>query len=337
MRENTAELLELSGYEVTSCENGKNGVEFARELRPDLIVCDIMLPGLDGYGVLHLLSNDSDKVQIPFIFLTAKTEKRDMRKGMELGADDFITKPFQDIDLLNAIESRLKKRKMLDESSDKGSESLLSLLSDAGQALKMQHLSEDYIVQQHKKKEIIYREGDHANYLYYVKYGQIKTYRISDDGKELITGIYMAGDFFGYRPILTETIHDAYAEILEDSELYKLKRTQFYDLIHKDNTVATKFIKLLSKNLSEKEKELIELAYSSVRKRVANKLLELSKKSNDQVVTITRTNLARLVGTSKETLVRTLTEFKEDGIINTDGSDVEILNSKKLSSLVKNW
>src|SRR5574343_1429966 len=109
VRENTAEILELAGYEVLTAENGKVGVEKAVKESPDLIICDIMMPVLDGYGTLHMLSKNDKTAHIPFIFLTAKAERSDMRKGMEMGADDYITKPFDDIELLNAIESRFKK------------------------------------------------------------------------------------------------------------------------------------------------------------------------------------------------------------------------------------
>src|SRR6188472_3023247 len=109
IRENTAEILDMAGYKTFTAENGKKGVEVALSEKPDIIICDIMMPELDGYGVLHLLKKNSATREIPFIFLTAKTERSDLRKGMEMGADDFITKPFEEIELLNAVETRLKK------------------------------------------------------------------------------------------------------------------------------------------------------------------------------------------------------------------------------------
>src|ERR1035441_9605056 len=104
-----AEILELANYDVTTAPDGKEGVKHAQELVPDLIICDIMMPELDGYGVLHILGKDPKTARIPFIFLTAKAEKSDMRKGMNLGADDYISKPFDDTELLDAVEVRLKK------------------------------------------------------------------------------------------------------------------------------------------------------------------------------------------------------------------------------------
>src|SRR5665648_207127 len=109
IRENTVEILELAQYEVASAPNGKIGTALAKEIKTDLIVCDIMRPEIDGYWFLYLLSKDPMTAAIPFIFLTAKAEKSEIRKGMELGADDYLTKPFEDTELLSAIQSRLKK------------------------------------------------------------------------------------------------------------------------------------------------------------------------------------------------------------------------------------
>src|SRR5471030_2897480 len=112
IRDNVVEILELAGYEVFDANNGKTGVDLALKNLPDIILCDIMMPELDGYGVLYLLNKKTETAAIPFIFLTAKAEKIDLRKGMEMGADDYLTKPFDNIELLNAIESRLKKKEI---------------------------------------------------------------------------------------------------------------------------------------------------------------------------------------------------------------------------------
>ena len=131
VRENIAEILELSKYQVFTAQNGKEGVELARKNKPDLIICDIMMPVLDGYGVLHLLSKNTDTASIPFIFLTAKADKNDFRKGMGMGADDYITKPFDDTDLLNAIESRLKKSETLKSEFSKNVDGLNAFIKNA--------------------------------------------------------------------------------------------------------------------------------------------------------------------------------------------------------------
>ena len=108
--ETTKEILELADYTVLTALEGKTGVELAKNEKPDLIICDIMMPELDGYGVLNILGKNPNTSSIPFIFLTAKTDKNDIRKGMNLGADDYITKPFEETELLDAVEMRLKRR-----------------------------------------------------------------------------------------------------------------------------------------------------------------------------------------------------------------------------------
>lgn len=110
VRANLVELLELESFEVLSAEDGRAGVQLARQHLPDLIICDIMMPELDGYGVLGELRQDSATATIPFIFLTAKTEKSDMRQGMSLGADDYLVKPFTRQEILDAISARLAKQ-----------------------------------------------------------------------------------------------------------------------------------------------------------------------------------------------------------------------------------
>jgi DNA-binding LytR/AlgR family response regulator len=108
-----SELLELKGYDVFSASGGKEGVKLALELIPDLILCDIMMPDYDGYKVLKKLLGDSKTALIPFIFLTAKAEMNDLRFGMDLGADDYIVKPFNAKELYKAIETRIVKHKSI--------------------------------------------------------------------------------------------------------------------------------------------------------------------------------------------------------------------------------
>ena len=110
MRRNLLTILKLEKHTATGAENGRVGVEAARKEKPDLILCDVMMPELDGYGVLRALRDDPALVATPFIFLTAKGEKPDVRAGMNLGADDYLTKPVAKADLLNAIDARLRRQ-----------------------------------------------------------------------------------------------------------------------------------------------------------------------------------------------------------------------------------
>src|SRR5689334_11533817 len=109
MRRNITTLLRYHDFQPIAAENGRKGVEAARRESPDLILCDVMMPELDGYGVLQALQTDASLARTPFIFLTAKGEKDDLRSGMNLGADDYLTKPVANADLVRAIETRLRR------------------------------------------------------------------------------------------------------------------------------------------------------------------------------------------------------------------------------------
>lgn len=112
MRRNIAKLLRFRDYQPIEAENGRKGVELARQEKPDLILCDVMMPEMDGYGVLKSLQQDAALALIPFIFLTAKGDKDELRSGMNLGADDYLTKPVANNDLVNAIEARLRRSEL---------------------------------------------------------------------------------------------------------------------------------------------------------------------------------------------------------------------------------
>jgi signal transduction histidine kinase len=118
LRNDIIEMLSFEGFDVVGAENGSVGVDLARSYQPDLIICDIMMPELNGYEVLNELRQDQTTIAIPFIFLTAKTDRADMRQGMGLGADDFLTKPFVATELLATVQARLEKREALQSIAD---------------------------------------------------------------------------------------------------------------------------------------------------------------------------------------------------------------------------
>jgi len=111
MRKNLATILEMEDFQVVTAADGLSGMEVARSERPDIVICDVMMPGLDGYQVLAKLRAEPAMATLPFIFLTAKGDKADLRSGMNLGADDYLTKPVSREDLLAAIEIRLTRRR----------------------------------------------------------------------------------------------------------------------------------------------------------------------------------------------------------------------------------
>jgi CRP/FNR family cyclic AMP-dependent transcriptional regulator len=340
MRENTAELLELSGYSVATAENGKFGVEKAKADRPDLIICDVMMPELDGYGVLYLLSRDKETAGIPFIFLTAKAERADQRKGMELGADDYLTKPFEEDELIRAVEGRLKRMEHMTSGHSNDMQGLNAFIDEARAALELENLAKDRRVRKYNKRDIIFHEGDQASALYFVADGKVKTFKINEDGKEFVTGLHGPGDFIGYVALLTEKSYEWSAMALEDCELCIIPKADFISLVHRNQDVSVRFIKLLSNKLIDKEKQLIDLAYNSVRQRVAEALLQLCNKYRDQKsgsfsMNIPRNDLASLVGTATESLIRSLSDFKEEGIIVIKGSEIAVTDEKKLRHIAQ--
>jgi CRP-like cAMP-binding protein/CheY-like chemotaxis protein len=335
VRENTAEILALAQYTVITAVNGKEGVEKAQKEKPDLIICDIMMPILDGHGALHLLSKNEETASIPFIFLTAKAERGDFRKGMEMGADDYLTKPFDDVELLSAIESRLKKNDILKREFTKNFNGISDFINEAKGIDSLKKLSEERDIRNYKKKDDIYKEGAYPKGIYFINKGKVKAYQTSESGKELITELHKEGDFFGYLSLLQDEKYTSSATALEDSEVFMIPKEDFFALIYKNAEVSRRFIEMLSDNLREKEKQLVKLAYNSVRKRVAEALVNLSdkyKKENDEKfsMNVSREDLANMVGTATETVIRTLSDFKEDKFIEITGSTITILNYDKL-------
>jgi CRP-like cAMP-binding protein len=338
IRENTAEILVLAGYEAYTAENGKKGVETAIKENPDLIVCDIMMPELDGYGVLHLLRKNETTQRIPLIFLTAKTERGDYRRGMELGADDYITKPFEEIELLSAIEVRLKKLEVLNQQYPASPSGFAQFLKDVKDHHRFQQLSENYDTRQLERRQTLYAQGNRPKFVYYLIKGKIKTYKLHEDGKEYITNLYGPGDFIGYTVILKETNYDDSAMVLEEAEVMLIPRDEFLQMLHKDPLVAGQFIQIMAQHVKEKEDRLVSLAYSSLRKRVAKAVVDIADKFglNEKAapIEISREDLAQYVGTATESLIRTLSDFKAEKLIEIHSGKITVNHLDKLRNLL---
>ena len=336
IRENTAEILELAGYKTLTAENGKKGVEAATKGKPDLIVCDIMMPELDGYGVLHLLRKHSDTQNIPFIFLTAKTERSDFRKGMEMGADDYVTKPFEDIELLNAIEVRLKKSEVLNNQYPSTPQGLNEFIKDVKNSGLLKQLADQYDVESYHKKQSLYSEGKRPRFLFYLVNGKVKAHKTHEDGKEYITDLFSPGDFIGYTALIEDKNYDDNATILEDAEIMQIPKEDFLQMIYNDINIANKFIHIVTQNVKQKEERLLNLAYSSLRKRVAKALVDVSSKfkAQNSPLEISRDDIAQYIGTATESLIRTLSDFKEEKLIEIKSGKIIVTDIEKLKHLL---
>lgn len=333
VRENLSEILNLSGYQALAAENGKIGVEMALEQQPDLVLCDVMMPELDGFGVLHILSKQAKTADIPFIFLTAKAEKEDFRKGMSLGADDYIVKPFDDTTLLQTIETRLRKHDRLRQASNKQNGGGLEHFINEAKALEaIQRLSENREIRHYRKKDPIFQEGEVPRWLFYIEKGNVKIFKTNDDGRELILRIAGPGEFLGYLALLQEDHYPESAAALEESTIRLIPKDDFFALVYGHRDVNARFIKLLAGHVAEQEQQLIDLAYNSVRKRVATAIVHLFDQGHREI-NLLREDLAALAGTAKETVIRTLTDFKTEGLIDIRDGFIAVEKPEKLRGM----
>lgn len=324
MLENTAELLELSNYKVYTASNGKDGVKIAKKENPDLIICDVMMPGLDGYEVLHILSQDPKTEMIPFIFLTAKSGKSDFRKGMNLGADDYLTKPFEEMDLLSTIERKLKKFSKRNTSSAPSN------------TMNVEDVIKDATVKIFKAKEKIFYESESPNFVFYILSGEVKSWKTDSYGKELITNIYKENEFIGYTAVLKGTPYKHSASTLKETKLAAIPKNEFLSWVNSNTAASNLFLKKMAGTIVEGNEKLLKVSYGSLRERVAQVLLKLGKKSEEGIpssIEYSREDLSNLVGTATESLIRVLKEFKDDGLINVDKRKIEIIDYEGLTKV----
>lgn len=333
--ENIASILKLGRYEVFTANSGKQGIELIQQNQPDLILCDIMMPDLDGYGVLHLLSKNPETANIPFIYLTAKTEQRDFRMGMNLGADDYITKPFDGLELLKVVELRLKKNDLIKTNFQNNIADINDFFNKTKQLPDFQKLSDKRLSRVYRKKEFVFYEGQPPNHLYLISRGEVKTYKSNNNGKEFITGLHGPGQFMGFVSLLENKPHNDSAIAVKEAEIYMIPREDFLTMIYINKEIARKFIGMLASNLYEAENTMFELAYQSVRQRVANILIKLDAavtrpQNAHNAIFVPRKDLSKMVGTSTESLNRTLADFKDEGIIEMHEKGIKIVQRSKL-------
>ncbi|MCK5443855.1 MAG: response regulator [Maribacter sp.] len=337
LRENTAELLELSDYEVITASDGKKGVKMAKECLPNVIICDIMMPGLDGYGVLKTLVQDTSTKHIPFLFLSAKTEREDIRKGMNMGADDYLTKPFEEFELINAIESRLARASILRELGSADINENNNELRDVKTINALKNYIDDHGQDmEFAQGELIYREGGNVHLIYLVLKGIVKTHKLEENGKELITGIYNADDFFGFSSLAANEIYEEFATAIEETILVGVSKEKLRRLIDENHGLAMELMHVLAENLTQAKQQLLEMAYGSVRKKTASTILKFSDKLKQDTqgnFHILRSDLANVAGMATETLIRTLSSFKKEGLIEIQDHRIKILDMDKLAQV----
>lgn len=341
LRENTAELLELSNYNVITAPNGKVGINKALKHVPDIIICDIMMPEVDGYGVLEKLSKNEATSQIPFVFLSAKTERKEIRKGMDLGADDYLTKPFDEEELLSAIESRIAKATLLAKNlqhlskehsgKDKNEDKFRNLNE-------LKNFFDDYgEIINYQKGNLIYNEGDHSNKIFLILKGVVKSHKMDENGKELITTLHKPDSFLGFTSFQENIPYQESATAVDAVDIAGISKNELKEILGKNQAVSLELMNVLSDHLSEVKEQLLQMAYSSVRKKTAQTILQFAEalnKNPEDIIKISRNDLASVAGIATESLIRTLSEFKKRELIEIEGRNIRILDLDGLQSVI---
>ncbi len=339
LRETTAEILELENYEVVTAADGKKGAELAKQFLPNLIICDIMMPEMDGYQVLEILSSDKKTQRIPFIFMSAKTEITEVRKGMDLGADDYLTKPVSEELLISAIESRLAKATLLNENEQKKEKS--NKQEGAYDGIRSIEELKNYFcdfgtTKIIEKGQLIYREGQYCNDVYLIYKGNVKSFKIDEFGKELILNIYSDDDFFGFS-IASDNMPNYEAIMtLGKTEVVYISKITLLKILEANHELYLQILKFINENLTEVKEQLMEMAYGSIRRKTAKTIIKFANKmayKPTDNINISRRDLASVAGVATESLIRTLTNFKKEGILEIEGRNIRILDLKKLEAI----
>ena len=339
LRETTAEILELENYKVVTAADGKRGAEQAKILLPDLIICDIMMPEMDGYDVFKVLLEDEKTKRIPFIFMSAKTEIKDIRKGMDLGADDYLTKPVEEELLLSAIESRLAKSELLHEASidEETIEETKNLFKDIKNVEDLKNYFCDFGTSKiYKKGEFIYKENDNSNFVYLVYKGKVKGVKIDEFGKELIVTIHKDDDLFGFSAIFDNSRNYESTITMEKAEIMIVSKRILQDILKNNYSLSLDILHLINEHLSEVKDQLLQMAYGTMRRKTAKTILKFANKMRykpSTSINIARRDLASVAGIATESLIRTLTDLKKEGIIEIEGRNIKIIDLEKLESI----
>lgn len=326
VRENIAELLELAGHKVIQAENGIEGIKLAKQHLPDMILCDIMMPELDGYSVAEVLGRQKETEAIPLIFLTAKAEKEDFRKGLERGAVDYLTKPFESVQLLDTVEMRLNKlrlKKPVNAGEAAWNNWRESMLGGNNTSLSGKQLHHKVF----EKHDEIYLEGDQSEEVYFILSGGVRLERMNSRGKKICIDVKREGGFFRWSPGFQNGNHINSAVAVEHSEVYRIPQSEFLPMFSEQPELA---VHLLSNILKENDKIgtfAISMAYGSARENTARALLHFYEEIDGEfVVRLSRDDLANSVGMAPESISRTLAKFKSEGAIETHGRNIHLLD-----------
>jgi CheY-like chemotaxis protein len=330
--------LRREGYQVSSALSGEDGLSLVKQKLPDLILLDLMLPGMDGLEVCRHLRTQAETRDIPIIMVTAKGEESDVVLGLGLGADDYITKPFEEEELISAVESRLAKAEIVSKASQNktihNNQNGDSILKNLNQLKNF--FDENGVVSSFNKGDLIYEEGERSNKIYLILEGVVKSYKMDGNGKELITALYKADDFLGFTSFAESIIYQESVMAVENVQVAGISKNELKEIIGNNKEVSVEILNLLTDNISYIKEQLLQMAYGSVRKKTAKTILQFAKildKKPEDAIKISRYDLASVAGIATESLIRTLSGFKKNGLIEIEGRNIRILDLEKLNAI----
>ena len=261
VRHGTAEILTFEGYEVIEAENGLQGVEIAKKQDPDVVICDIMMPELDGFGVLKELRHNPQTSSTPFIFLTAKSTKEDIEKGLEAGADAYLTKPFTVEELVETVNARLKRKKfeqLLEMPYEKmpGEGRVLMrevaaapLFAELDVPERQRILKYLYVEDFDAGHVIQYEEKTQECTLFSILSGDLEILRHDKTGQESVIVNLYRGHYFGEGCLFDEQKSGVRVRMRNRCRLLGFTRANFETVIRDEPVIATKIMTVLIKGL----------------------------------------------------------------------------------------
>lgn len=333
VRENIGELLELSGYHVVQASDGYEGIRKAKQHNPDLILCDIMMPGIDGYGVAEILGRQEETNHIPLIYLTAKAEPSDFKKGLQKGAIDYITKPFESDELIESISLRIRQhqhQKPADLGDVEWQNWIAYLqsehpLDDHGSPLSILTLSAE---------QTLFEQDDQALWVYFVQEGAIRWESTDAGGRTVCHHLSRPGDFLGWAPGFHLGAYSHTAIALSPSRVVRLSAKQLQETLLSKPGMALTWGQAQLQASQLVVEDMMGMLYGNARENVARVLLRFAEfKGGQWTVNMPRETLAKSIGIAYETVIRTLSQFKAEGLVTAKGRRITLCDKAQLEAV----
>lgn len=330
-----SEVLTQANYRVFIASTGKKGIVLAKKNLPNLIICDVILPKLEGFDVLQIVSTITEFKGIPFILITENYAIEDIRKGIFLGATDFLRKPVEKEELLKVVEDRLKRTEVFEKNRlpQKLKKPIPFNFFENNNLAKLL-INKPLIT--YSRGELIYFSQNKINHFYVIKEGFVKTYVSNASGKEFITNFYGDNNYFGYSTIFNKNAELESAKAITKTQLYIISKSELLNILVNNHTVIYGFIEFLTSEINRYHEKFALVSYGSVREKTAQTLIYLQTNFPNyfsSYIKLKRKDLANFAGIAKETLIRTLHDFNTEKLIKITKNGIKILNITKLSSI----